>query len=83
MDKSYRGSIFLSVFLKIIGVVVMLGGIGVTLWQFVASEGGLSRVEVIVYIGGSVVAGLVVYSLGELISLVLDVSIDLREKSKS
>ena len=81
MKEKYKELVFLSVFVRIVAVVAMVVGVSFSLWSLVESErSGLSRASAILGIDISLVAGLGLYSVGELISLVLDLSVG--EKGK-
>jgi hypothetical protein len=74
MINKYKGLVFASVLLRILAVVTVLGGVGFCLWFYFGSEHSeLSRIGAILGIGGSLVFGTILYSLGELISFVFDV----------
>jgi hypothetical protein len=74
MKSQYKGLVFVSVLLRIIAVVLVLGGVGLCLWFFFGSERGwLSLLYSIAGISGSLIAGIVVYTFGEVVSFVLDV----------
>jgi hypothetical protein len=81
MHKKYRGLVFASVLLRVAAVVVILVGVGFCLWYLVSSERTeLSRIICILGICGSLLVGIVAYSLGEVIGLLLDIGADVRGK---
>jgi len=84
MKGRYRGLVFLGVFLRICGVIVAAFGIGVSLlYLFYYSEShGVTSVAAAVYIVVSLIFGAIIYSLGELIKLMLDIKDDIDNKLK-
>jgi hypothetical protein len=83
MINKYKGLVFALVLLRILAVIVVFGGVGLCVWSVVQGERSeLSRISAILGIGGSLVLGIVLYSFGELISLVLDMWADIGDKIK-
>jgi len=81
MKRRYKGLVFASVLLRIVAIVVVVAGVGLTLWSL--AESGRSqvlRISAIVDIGISLLIGIGFYSFGEFISYVLEA--DLKGKSE-
>jgi len=83
MESRYKSLVFASVLLRVVAVIVVLVGVGFCIWGLWESErSGLSRIDAILGIGGSLIVGIVVYSFGEFISFVLDIWAEVRDKVK-
>jgi hypothetical protein len=82
MREKYRGLVVASVLLRVAAVVVMVVGVGLCLWYLVGSERSeLSRIVTILGICGSLLVGIIAYSLGEVIGLLLDKRYEVRDKN--
>jgi len=82
MREKYRGLVVASTLLRVIAVVVMVVGVGLCLWYLVSSERGeFARIATILGICGSLLAGIVTYSFGEVINLLLDIRDEVGDKN--
>lgn len=82
MKRRYKGLVFLSVLLRVLAVIAVIVGVGLSLWSLIQGERSMvDRVGAIIDIGGALLIGIVVYSFGEVISFMLDVG-DARKESK-
>jgi nitrogen fixation/metabolism regulation signal transduction histidine kinase len=82
MREKYRGLVVASVLLRVAAVVVMVVGVGLCLWYLVSSERGeFARIATILGICGSLLVGIIAYSFGEVINLLLDIRDEVGDKN--
>lgn len=85
MGEKYRGLVVGSKVLKVAAVVVVVVGIGISLWSMIGygvSGFGWANVAVILYMLGFLLAGVLIYSFGEVIKLLIDIETEIRDKIK-
>ena len=83
MNKKYQALSIVAGFLRIIGALTVIIGIGLSLWLLVESDRSqLWRIYAIGGIVGSVLVGVAVYGFGELISCVIDIEANTRANIK-
>ena len=83
MRKKYRGLVAASKLLRVAAIVVVVVGIGVSLWSMIGygvSGFGWANVAVILYILGFLLAGVLIYSFGEVIKLLINIETEIRDK---
>jgi hypothetical protein len=81
MREKYRGLIAASVFLRVAAVVVVVVGVGFSLWGLISSDlSWWSRVAGVLGICISLLTGVVVYSFAEVINLLIDIENEMRDK---
>jgi hypothetical protein len=83
MREKYRGLVVASMVFKVAAVVVAVLGIGISLLSLISVDGSFWGVVVVVFgICGSLLAGLLIYSFGEVITLWLDIGTEIRDKNR-
>ncbi len=83
MNRRYPALTSISMFLKIIAVAIIIGGLGFSLWFLMQSDrAGLSRLISIAVMIGSLLVGILVYAHAELISCIMDIEYNTRAAIK-
>ena len=83
MQEKYRDLVVASKVFKVAAYVVAVLGIGISLSSLLSVDGSLIGVIVVVLgICGSLLTGLLIYSLGEVITLLLDIRTEIGDKNK-
>ncbi len=81
MPEKYRGLVVASKVFKVAAIVVAVLGLGISLSSLVSVDGSLWGVVVVVLgICGSLLTGLLIYSFGEIITLLLDIKTEIKDK---
>ena len=81
MREKYRGLVTASKVFKVAAIVVAVLGIGISLSSLVSVDGSFWGVIIVVLgICGSLLTGLLIYSFGEIITLLLDIRTEIRDK---
>jgi hypothetical protein len=82
MRGKYRGLVVASMLLRVAAVVVVVLGVGLSLWALIGNAGdGLTTLGVVLGICISLLVGIITYSFGEVIGLLLDIRDEVRDKN--